>query len=137
MKKDDAFNFLKNKSLCVLSTVNAKGSPESAYVGFSVNKDLEVMIGTSKKSRKAQNVIKNPKVSLVFWEEGKQTLQYEGRARVLAGEELEKKKRVHFQRTPGAKKYEKNPDNIYIVVEPDWIRLTESGPAVLGEMRLH
>ena len=93
------------------------------------------MIGTSKKSRKYQNIAHNPAVSLVFGFDGKKTLQYEGTARALEAEELEKRLVDHFKKHPGAVKYQSDPRQTYLIVETKWVRITESGPTILEEMR--
>lgn len=132
---DKVKDFLKGETYCVISTVSSSSASESAYVAFSENDKLEVTIGTSKKSRKFQNIISNPNVSIVFGFGGQTTLQYEGVARVLAGEELEKVAANHYQKHPGAVKYEKDPSQTYLLVQPVWARITKSGPVVLEEMR--
>ncbi len=133
--KEKALKFLENETHCVISTVSPKGNSESAFVAFSENENLEIMIGTSNKSRKFQNIVNNPRVSIVFGFEGKKSLQYEGNVSVIGEKELEKRLKGHFVKHPGAIKYQADPDNIYMIVKPLWIRMVESGPRVLGEMR--
>lgn len=135
--KEKALKFLEHETHCVLSTVSPEGSSESALVAFSENGNLEIMIGTSLKSRKFQNVLKNPRVSIVFGFIGKKSLQYEGKASVLKGRELEKRLQNHFVKHPGAIKYQTDPDNTYVIVKPLWIRMVESGPKFLGETRFN
>jgi general stress protein 26 len=93
------------------------------------------MIGTFNKSRKFHNIQHNSNVSLVFGFDGKRALQYEGSARLVEGQELEERLTHHFVKHPGAAAYKDNPGNVYLVIEPSWIRLVEGGPKVVGEMR--
>ena len=133
--KKEAREFLKDKHYCVISTVSKESKSESAYVAFSENEDLEIMIGTSRQSRKFRNILHNPNVSIVFWDGDKKTLQYEGVAHTLGKAEWQSKTKLHYVKQPGAAKYETDPSQTYFVVKPSWVRLVESGPKVLGEMR--
>lgn len=126
---------LQREKYCIVSTVNANGSPESAFVAFSENNKLELMIGTSKKSRKFKNILANPNVAVVIGSDGKSTLQYEGIVRIAQSEELEDRLVAHHKKQPGAKKYQSDPSEVYLLVLPKWLRLTKSGPIVIGEMR--
>ncbi len=128
-------SFLKNETYCVISTVTSESHSESAFVAFSENNDLEIMIGTSKKSRKFRNIVHNPAVSIVFGFDGEKTLQYEGVARVPNEEELEKRLVSHFRKHPGATKYQDDLNQTYIIIEPRWARISASGPIILQEMR--
>jgi general stress protein 26 len=133
---DQALELLSKLELCVISTIGEDGAPQSALVGFSENDKLEIMIGTSKKSRKFGNILKDPRASIVFGPVNNKEVQYEGLAHELKDQELANRKKHHFTKRPGAIKYEDNPDQTYILVEPKWIRLVESGPKTIGEERL-
>ena len=133
--KNEAMNFLNEETYCIISTTDTNGKPESAFVAFSENEKLEIMIGTSKGSRKYKNIVRNPHVALVFGFDGKQTLQYEGKARVLSDEERKQRLEKHFEKQPSAAKYEADPKQVYLIIEPTWLRISTSGPVVLGEMR--
>ncbi|MDB5170058.1 MAG: Pyridoxamine 5-phosphate oxidase [Candidatus Saccharibacteria bacterium] len=131
--KDSALALIKSQRLCVISTVSSEGKPESAVVGFSINEKFEVIIGTSKKSRKFNNILQNPNVAIVFGPQEMRAVQYEGLVKQLEGEELAARKKHHFEVHPWAVKYESDPDQTYFLVTPQWIRLVEAGPVVLGE----
>ncbi len=137
MKKEDAKRFLEDKFLCVMSSVNDQGNPESAVVAFSENEKLEILIGTSKESRKFQNIAKRPNVALVFGFDGDRSLQYEGKVRMPAEDELQERLKYHFYKQPGAKRYLNDTSQVYVIVEPVWVRLVESGPATIGELRFN
>lgn len=129
----DFKKFIENESLCVISSVGRGGNPQSAIVAFSENENLEIMIGTSKKSRKFQNITNNPNVSIVFGFAGEKSLQYEGTSRFMGEEEMESKLIDHYRKQPSAKKYESDSEQVYMVVSPKWVRLSKSEPVVLGE----
>lgn len=109
----------------VLSTISAENKPQSAVVGFTETEELELIIGTSRKSRKYQNILINPEVSMVIgWDENV-TVQYEGLARVLMGEEISVYQKKHFAKQPSSKKHQDDPDEVYILITPTWVRYTD------------
>ena len=126
--KQAILNFIHGHDLCVLSTTNAEGNSQSALVGFSENDAFELLIGTTTSSRKYANIKANPSVSVVIgWNEGI-CVQYEGVAQVLdKGEKLDSYLQNHFAKLPGAKKYQNNSEQCYLVVEPRWLRYTDIG----------
>ena len=135
--REQALGLIKGLDLCVVSSVNPQGNSESAIVGFSENDKFEIMIGTSKKSRKYQNILNNPSVSIVFGPLENQAVQYEGLAQLIEGEELAERKKIHFKKLPGAMKYESNLEQTYILIKPKWLRFVASGPKNLGEMEFN
>lgn len=61
-------DYLKSQRLGRLATVDAKGQPQNAPVGFRYNADLDVIeIGgrAMSKSKKFRNLLKNPHVAFV------------------------------------------------------------------------
>jgi uncharacterized pyridoxamine 5'-phosphate oxidase family protein len=63
--KDQVFAFLKERPLCVVSTVTSDSRPEAAFVGFTCNEKLQIVIGTSNNSRKYANLQSNPSIAPV------------------------------------------------------------------------
>ena len=118
--------FLDAHTLCVLSTADEKGKPEAAVVGFSVHDDFRIVVATSKESRKFANVMVNPAVAFVVWD-GSQTLQLEGMARVLEGDEAAEWQAKHFAKVPQSRKYKDDPNERYVLVTPTWLRFTDAG----------
>ena len=127
MDKKAFLEFMRGYDLCVLSTVNTKGNPESALVGFSESDTFELLVGTTNSSRKYANIIANPNVSVAIgWNEGI-CVQYEGIARVLTqGKELERRLQNHFVKLPGAQQYRNQVEQCYIVLKPKWLRYTDT-----------
>ena len=120
----DAMTLMGGCSLCVLSTVDSNGASESALVGFSVFNDQDLTIGTDRNSRKFKNILVNSRVSVVIgWED--KSVQYEGVARELVGQELEDRQKEHFIKNPGSAKYKDEPGEVYVSISPTWIRFTD------------
>ena|SRR2546429_8691246 len=125
MDKQQILDFIKKHDLMVISSANEKSEPEAAVVGFGENDTFELIFGTSNLSRKYKNLVSNSKVAVVIgWDEGK-TVQYEGLARELVGEECEAFKKIYFAKNPDAKKYENEPDEVYFKIAPRWLRYTD------------
>ena len=118
--------FLEAHSLCVLSTADEKGKPEGAVVGYSVHDDFRMVIGTLNDTRKVSNVLVNSQVAVVVWD-GSQTLQLEGTARILEGQEMAEWQQKHFEKQPAARKYKDDPNERYMLIEPTWLRFTDAG----------
>lgn len=120
------YEFIKSHNLAVISTVTHDFLPQSAVVGFSEKENLELVFGTSIKSRKYQNLLKNPRVSLVIgWDKGK-TVQYEGEAIELKDEsERQETINLHLSKIPSAVKYLSDSEEAIFKVIPKWIKYTD------------
>lgn len=117
--------FIKAQSLCVLSTIGEDGFPQSAVIGFGETENLEIIFGTDKNSRKYHNLQSNNNVSVVIgWVNGK-TVQYEGIARELSLEEIDRYTAIYFKKNPSASKYHDDPNERYFIITPTWIRYTD------------
>lgn len=125
MTKPELYAFLQQHDHAVLSTVSANCEPEAALVGVAATEKLELIFDTSSESRKYANLIANAKVALVLGWDQQTTLQYEGEARQLAGEEAARYKEVYFQCFPTGRERESWPDTVYFVVQPNWIRYSD------------
>ncbi|MDO8508363.1 MAG: pyridoxamine 5'-phosphate oxidase family protein [Nanoarchaeota archaeon] len=123
-KKLKILNFISSKKLTVISTINKQNHPESAVVAFSQNSNLELIFGTSSTSRKYKNLQNNNRASLVIgWEEDEKiTVQYEGIAIQLKGNEKEEARQAHLKKNPGSKKFDSMPTQTYFKIIPKWIR---------------
>jgi general stress protein 26 len=128
--------FLKQHNECVIATSSEHG-PEAATVGFSETPKLELTIGTTSDSRKFRNIMREPYVAIVVGFSGNVTVQYEGIARVLGGEELVERQKLHFKKIPGVKHYKDDPHQIYLSISPTWVRFTDfsEGDNAVMELR--
>ena len=125
MTKDELIGFISSRKLMVIATKGER-YPESAVVEFG-NDGLTLVFDANDKSRKYQNILKSPEVSVVIGldEDVNKTVQYEGRAKLLNGNELEELKKIYFQKSPDAQKWEHKEGSVYFKVEPVWIRFTD------------
>lgn len=128
MTKDDLVKFLDQRQFMVIST-KSDNYPQSAVVEYG-NDGLTLVFDTNNNSRKFKNISKDPRVSVVIgWdEETNATVQYEGNATLLDGDELNKLKQAYFNKNPEAQKWENAKGNVYFKVEPVWIRHTNLNP---------
>lgn len=135
MTKDDVLQFLDGERFCVLATASQDGTPEAAFIGFTINEDLELVIGTSTKSRKYRNLKAESHVALVFKFDGHQTLQYEGIAAELGNAPDHDRVQEHFAKFPGTKKFINDPNQTWFTIKPTWIRLVRTDPGEPEEMK--
>ena len=120
-QKQEVYNFLKSVNHAVVSTVNTNGFPQAATVGFGVTETLQVIFGTSSLTQKADNIINNNYVSVVINSPDK-SVQYEGNAVLLTGDDLIKYTKIFFKKMPSMEKYFELENQIYYLVTPSWIR---------------
>jgi len=128
MNVDEVFQFMNRESLAVLGTVAENGQPEAALMGFAVTPELEIVFDTVKSSRKYPNLKKNPRVAWVVGCTTEVTVQYEGIAEELEGEQLAKYKRPYFAKFPDGPARESWPGITYFVVRPKWVRYCDYNP---------
>jgi general stress protein 26 len=123
--QDEVIQFINDHHFMVIST-QTEDYPESANVEFG-NDGLTLIFDTGDTSRKFKNIQKSPKVSVVIgWDEHvNKTVQYQGIAEVLTGEELRRLKKVYFTKSPEAQKWENTKGNVYLKVSPKWVRMTD------------
>lgn len=124
MSLQDAANFLDQHDTCVIATVSTDGKPEAATVGFSHDESFKILIATNQSTRKAKNLLSNPKIALVTGFEGAETVQIEGVAEMKTIEELGDRLEKHFTKVPGARKHVSEAGQAYFLITPSWLRHT-------------
>lgn len=125
MTKPDVFAFMARQKLGVLSSLGADYTPQSALVGIAVTPELEIVFDTVKSSRKYGNLVARPACSFAIGWEGEQTVQYEGLAQELAGQDLERCQQVYFAAWPDGPARLSWTGIVYFVVRPTWIRYSD------------
>ncbi len=125
MTHADLHRFIAQCKLGVLSTLAEASAPQSALVGIAVTQKLEIIFDTVKSSRKYPNLIARRRCSLVIGWAGEQTVQYEGEAEKLQGQELKRCQEVYFQAWPECRTHLAWPGIVYFVVQPRWIRYSD------------
>ncbi len=129
MSLNEVFKFLDGERLGVLATVAEDGTPEAALMGIVATPELELVFDTVKSSRKYPNIKKNPRVALVIGCSTEVTVQYEGIAEELAGEQLAKYKKIYFAKFTDGPARENWPGITYFVVKPKWVRYCDYNAA--------
>jgi len=129
-----ALQYAAGQRLAVLSTVSPSNQSQSALMGVAVTSDFEIVFDTVKTSRKYANLRVNPRVSLVIGCTSEITLQYEGVATELSGDELAKYLPLYFAAFPDGPDRQNWPGMTYFVVRPKWLRYCDYGqPRVIRE----
>jgi len=118
-------NFLEKQKFCVLSTSSLAGKPESAIM-TSVWKNKQIVLVTSKSSRKYVNLVKNKKVSLVY-ADAKYTkgAQIDGIAKLVPEKKAAALQKMFIKKRPGSAVYlKKKPygELVYMIITPKLIR---------------
>lgn len=129
MNVREVYEFLRKERLGVLATIHEDGSPEAALMGFAVTPDLEIVFDTVKSARKYPNLKRNAKVAWVIGCSSEVTVQFEGIASELEGEELARCKKVYFEAFPDGPARENWPGMTYFLVKPTWVRYCDYNPA--------
>ena len=111
--------------LGVLGTTGPEGTPQSALVGIAVTPKLDIIFDTVKSSRKYPNLLARPTCSFVIGLDGEQTVQYEGIATELSGEELAHYQPFYFAALPDGPLRLSWEGIVYFVVHPTWIRFSD------------
>jgi len=123
----NALEFARGQRLAVLSTVSPDGEPQSALMGAAVTPDFEIVFDTVQSSRKYGNLRANARVAWVIGCSSDISIQYEGIAQELSGDELERYLPVFFAAFPDAVERRSWPGRTYFVVRPKWIRYCDYG----------
>lgn len=125
--KERVLDFMSQHRLTVISTVDSeRNRPEAACIAFAEKNDLHLIFGTSNMSRKYKNLQSNPNVSFVIgWSDEIGTIQYEGVATELAGEEAMEHGRVLADKNENARIFLTKESQRYFLVRPTWIRLVD------------
>jgi general stress protein 26 len=127
MNVEEVLGFMSRESLGVLATVDEQGQPEAALMGIAVTPELEIVFDTVKSSRKYPNLKKNPRVAFVVGCTTEVTVQYEGVAEELSGEELKKYQKTYFAKFTDGPARMSWPGITYFVVRPKWVRYCDYG----------
>ncbi len=128
---------LESQTNLVISTIG-DDTPEAALVAYASAHDLSLVFATYSSSRKYINIQMNPNVAVVISDNALKSVQYEGKAEVLAGDELKKYKEMLFHRNPKSVQYDNHPEQTYLKIIPTWIRYIdlELEPELVFEIKL-
>ena len=134
MTRGDLIAFLRSHKLCVQSSVHADGRPQAAVVGYAVSDDLELVFDTVTSSRKYGNLVADPRCAIVVWTE-EITVQLEGLADVLAGDDLDRLRACYFVAYPdGRERLRDWPTLTYVRIRPTWARYSDFASGTIVEL---
>lgn len=134
--KKEIIEYLRNRKLLVLSTVDENGNPWTCNVYFSINKDFNLFFVSALEAKHSQHIAKNSKVSFsVPWFDEKnlanrKAVQGTGVCqRVTNAKEIIKLLKNHYKYYPSwqnAITYESMIDNLIdskpYIVKPDYMK---------------
>lgn len=128
MSKIEILKFIQNHALAVQSSISPQGRPQSAVVGFVINKDFHIFFDTVDSNRKVNNLRSNPSIAFVIgglMKGDERSVQYEGITDESGGTELELFKELYFTRFPDGRERQNWEGLIYIRSKPTWIRYSD------------
>lgn len=125
MTRADLVRLLREHRLAVVSTLGGDGAPQSAVVGCAVSDDLEIVFDTQETTRKARNLRRDPRVSVVIGWDREATAQIDGLADFPAGAELDRIRACYFQAYPDGRDRLAWPGITHVRVRPRWIRWSD------------
>jgi nitroimidazol reductase NimA-like FMN-containing flavoprotein (pyridoxamine 5'-phosphate oxidase superfamily) len=129
MERAELFAYIQSQQLGVLGTLAPSGEPQAALVGYAVTPDLEILFDTLQTTRKYRNMAANPRVSFTVGNTvgrgDERTVQYEGVAEELAGEQLQRLRPVYFATWPEGVERVEWPHITWFVIRPRWIRYSD------------
>lgn len=125
MDRAALLSFMRSQKWAVEASVSEAKAPQAAVIGVAITDQFELLFDTLGDTRKAQNLRANPKIAFVIGWDDAQTVQYEGIADEPSGEELDRLKRVYFERFPDGVEREQWPQITYFRVRPTWVRYSD------------
>ncbi len=124
--------FVGARALAVVATCGPDGAPEAALVDVAATDAGEIVFDTSIRSRKYRNIQVSPRVALVVGWDDEVSVQCEGGADILTGDERERCLRTYIEQYPGRLERAQHPDRALVRIRPLWIRHTDYRPATFG-----
>ncbi len=130
-------NFVRARALAVVATCRPDGAPEAALIDVAATDAGEIVFDTSVRSRKYRNIQASPQIALVIGWDDEVSVQCEGGADILTGEERERCLRTYVEQYPDRLERAQNPNRALVRVRPLWIRHTDYRPATFGVHETH
>ncbi|KJL35210.1 Pyridoxamine 5'-phosphate oxidase [Microbacterium azadirachtae] len=104
----------------VLATTAADGAPEAALVGIAVLDDGTLIVNAPSTARKVAHLRVNPRAALVIGAGDVRSLQVEGRAQLLEGDDRARLGAAYDAQLPGSRSLAEG--FILIMIRPEWMR---------------
>ena len=126
MTPPELLDFLKRQRFAVVSSVGWDGGPQAAVVGVAFTNDGSAIFDTVGSSRKALNLRRDPRASLVVWE-GERTVQMDGRVDEPSGGERDAILRVYLAVFPDGVERLRWEGITHFRFRPSWVRDSDFG----------
>jgi len=134
MTRSQLIQFVQRQRLGVVSSLAPDGAPQSAVVGIAISEAGELVFDTLGASRKARNLRRDPRASLVVWE-NERTVQLDGLADEPTGAELDRLREVYFAAHPSGRERLAWPGLTHFRIVPTWGRFSDfeasDGPLIV------
>lgn len=136
--KAEVHDFIARQRYGVVATVQPDGATESALVGIAVSPELEIFFDTLGDTRKAKNLRRDPRISMVIGWDNEQSVQLEGFADEPEGAALVALKRIYYAAWPDGPTRERWTGITWVRIRPSWIRFSDFNRAddAVRELRL-
>lgn len=123
----DLVAYMRSHRLAVVSSIGANGEPQSALVGIAVWPAGDVIFDTVADSRKHTNLLRDPRISVVFTGPGERTLQLEGLARPVpvSGPQDAELRAIYYEAWPDGRDRLNWPNLSYWCTSTRWARYSD------------
>jgi PPOX class probable F420-dependent enzyme len=132
MDRAELIDFVRARGLAVVASRGPDGAPQAALVGIAATDQGELVFDCSRDSRKYANIVRNPEVALVVGWDDEVTVQIEGLADILAGDDLKRCTAAYFEQYPDGRARAASPEIAHIRVTPRWLRYSDFRPQTFG-----
>jgi hypothetical protein len=122
--RSELIRFLQRQRYGVVASLAADGAPQSAVIGIATGETGEIVFDTLGTSRKAKNLRRDARVSLVVWE-GERTVQLEGLADEPSGAARDRVREIYFAAFPDGRDRLSWPDLTHFRIVPRWARSSD------------
>ena len=138
--RDELIRFLQRQRYGVVASLAADGAPQSAVIGIATGETGEIVFDTLGTSRKAKNLRRDARASVVVWE-GERTVQLEGLADEPSGAERDRVREIYFAAFPDGRDRLTWPHITHFRIVPRWARSSDfaavGGEPLIVEMDFH
>ena len=124
MTRSELIRFVQRQRLGVVSSLASDGAPQSAVVGIATSEAGEIVFDTLGSSRKAGNLRRDPRASLVVWE-NERTVQLDGLADEPTGAERDRLCEIYFATHPDGRERLGWPGLTHFRLVPGWARFSD------------
>jgi PPOX class probable F420-dependent enzyme len=132
MDQQGLISFVHERGLGVIATRGPDGSPQAALVGLAATDRAELIFDTSISSRKYANIEQDPHVAVVIGWDNEVTVQLEGTADILSGDDLVRGVAAYFEQYPDGRQRAESPEISHVRITPRWLRYSDYRPGTFG-----